>query len=348
MAQPAAHSGWPHWWLRRSLLTWLLWPLSLLFALLSALRRALYRAGVLRAEHVGVPVVVVGNLTVGGSGKTPLIAALARGLQQAGWHPGVISRGYGRRATGNASLPVHQDSDPAQCGDEPVLLAGLTGCPVQVGRKRAQAARDLLAAYPAVDVLLSDDGLQHLALARDVELVVVDQRLWGNGLLLPAGPLRESPGRRRDATLGPAAVLQQIGDGGRHFSLRRSLGDMTRLTDGERLSPAQFAQRFAASPLGALAGIGHPGQFFAMLQAAGLQVDGVAVGDHQTLSDTDFGTFQTPCPVLITEKDAIKSAHLSPALRERLWVAGLRLELPDDLLPWLHHTLETARGHPTS
>ncbi|MBN2691362.1 MAG: tetraacyldisaccharide 4'-kinase [Burkholderiaceae bacterium] len=348
MARPAAHSGWPRWWLRRRPLTWVLWPLSLLFAALSALRRALYRAGMLRVERVDVPVVVVGNLTVGGSGKTPLIAALALGLQQAGWHPGIISRGYGRKSAGNASLRVCKDSDPALCGDEPVLLARLTGCPVQVGRNRAQAARDLRAAHPAVDVLLSDDGLQHLALGRDLELVVVDQRLWGNGLLLPAGPMRESPERPRDATLGPTTVLQRIDGGGRHFALTRVLDGMTRLSGGERLSPAQFAQHFAGQPLGALAGIGHPGQFFAMLQAAGLPVHGVAVGDHQALTDADFAAFDAHCPVLITEKDAIKSVHLPPALRERLWVVGLRLELPDDLLPWLHHKLEIARGHPTS
>ncbi|OYV32897.1 MAG: tetraacyldisaccharide 4'-kinase [Thiomonas sp. 20-64-5] len=348
MAQPAAHSGWPRWWLRRSLLTWVLWPLSALFAVLSGLRRALYRLGLLRSVKLNAPVVVVGNLTVGGSGKTPLIAALAQGLQRAGWHPGIISRGYGRTSTGEASLAVHQDSDPMMCGDEPVLLAQLTGCPVQVGRKRADAARDLLAAHPSVDVLLSDDGLQHLALARDVELVVIDQRMWGNGLLLPAGPLRESPGRRRDATLGASAVLQQIKAGGREFALTRSLGDISKLLGGERLTPAQFAQRFSGQPLGALAGIGHPGQFFAMLRAVGLQVQGVAVGDHHPLSDASFAMFPESCPVLITEKDAIKSAHLSPALRERLWVVGLRLELPGDLLPWLHHRLEIARGHPTS
>ncbi|MDD4886624.1 MAG: tetraacyldisaccharide 4'-kinase [Thiomonas sp.] len=348
MAQPTAHSGWPRWWLRRSLLTWVLWPFSGLFAALSALRRALYRLGLLKTVRVDAPVVVVGNLTVGGSGKTPLIAALARGLLQAGWQPGIVSRGYGRKSTGEASVSVHQDSDPALCGDEPVLLARLTGCPVQVGRKRAQAALDLLAAHPEVDVLLSDDGLQHLALARDVELVVVDQRLWGNGLLLPAGPLRESPARKRDATLGPVEALEKIGSGERYFALVRSLGDFTKLIGGERLAPAESALRFSGRPLGALAGIGHPGQFFSMLRAAGLQVDGVAAGDHQPLSDASFAAFPHSSPVLITEKDAIKSAHLSPALRERLWVVGLRLELPDDLLPWLHHRLEIARGHPTS
>ncbi len=348
MAQPAGPSGWPDWWMRRSLLSWALWPLSRLFALLSAGRRSLYRAGVLRAERVGVPVVVVGNLTVGGAGKTPLIAELARGLQQAGWRPGIVSRGYGRRSADDAPLRVDAQSDPAECGDEPVLLARLTGCPVMVGRRRAQAALALRAAWPDVDVILSDDGLQHLALARDVELVVVDQRLWGNGWLLPAGPLRESPGRRRDATLGPEAVLRQVSGGGLHFALVRGPGDITHLVSGQTLSAAQFVQRFGAKPLSAVAGIGHPGQFFAMLQALGLTVQTRALGDHQPLSADALAGLPPDEPILLTEKDAIKSAHLPPFLRERLWVVGLRLQLPADLLPWLHQQLENARGLPTS
>jgi tetraacyldisaccharide 4'-kinase len=348
MAQPAAHSGWPGWWLRRSLLSLALWPLSGFFALLSAGHRSLYRAGVLRAERVGVPVVVVGNLTVGGAGKTPLIAELARGLQLAGWRPGIVSRGYGRRSADDAPLRVDAQSDPAECGDEPVLLARLTGCPVMVGRRRAQAALALRAAWPDVDVILSDDGLQHLALARDVELVVVDQRLWGNGWLLPAGPLRESPGRRRDATLGPEAVLRQVSGGGLHFALVRSPGDITHLVSGQTLSAAQFVQRFGAKPLSAVAGIGHPGQFFSMLQGLGLTVQTRALGDHQSLSADALAGLPPDGPILLTEKDAIKSGHLPPVLRERLWVVGLRLQLPADLLPWLHQQLEKARGLPTS
>lgn len=348
MAQTAAPSGWPDWWLRRGALSWLLLPLAWLFAAVSAARRGCYRSGLCHAQRLPVPVVVVGNLTVGGAGKTPLIVALAEGLRQAGWHPGIVSRGYGRNNADDATLAVTASSDPARCGDEPVLLARLTGCPVQVGRNRARAGRDLLAAHPQIDVLLSDDGLQHLALARDVELVVVDQRLWGNGLLLPAGPLRESPQRRRDATLGPDAVLRQIVGGGRHMPLTRALGPLRRLDSEETLSLQQFEKRHAGAALGALAGIGHPGQFFAMLHAAGLPVQGVAVGDHQPLSEADFAAFAADSPVLITEKDAIKSAHLPPALRARLWVVGLQLTLPADLLPWLQHTLENARGHPTA
>ncbi|WP_079419628.1 tetraacyldisaccharide 4'-kinase [Thiomonas intermedia] len=349
MAPSTAPSGWPAWWLRRSLLSWMLWPLSLLFAGLTALRRGLYRLGLLRQQSAGVPVVVVGNLTVGGAGKTPLIVALAQGLQQAGWRPGIVSRGYGRRAAeGDAPIRVDAQSDPARCGDEPVLLARLTRCPVVVGRRRAQAALELRAACPDVDVILSDDGLQHLALARDVELVVVDQRRWGNGLLLPAGPLRESPARRRDATLGPETVLRQIDGGGARFALVRSLGDITHLTSGLSLSPSQFARRFGGQPLGAVAGIGHPAQFFAMLHSLGLSVQTRALGDHQPLATDALEGFPPDCPVLLTEKDAIKSGPLPPALRERLWVVGLRLQSPPDLLPWLQQQLEKARGLPTA
>ena len=348
MAQRTAPSGWPAWWLRRSVLSWVLWPLSRLFALSSAARRGLYRAGLLRAQAVGIPVVVVGNLTVGGAGKTPLIAALAHGLMQAGWRPGIVSRGYGRRKTrDDEPVAVDARSDPAQCGDEPVLLARLTAGPVMVGRRRALAARALRAARPDVDVILSDDGLQHLALARDVELVVIDQRLWGNGWLLPAGPLRESPARRRDATLGPEPVLRQIEGGGEHFALVRSPGDITHLLSGESLSAAQFAQRFAGRPLSAIAGIGHPGQFFAMLEAMGLTARTRALADHQPLDAEALEGFAEDGLVLLTEKDAIKSAHLPRVLRERLWVVGLRLQLPPELMPWLQQQLEKARGLPT-
>ncbi|CUB00553.1 tetraacyldisaccharide 4'-kinase [Thiomonas bhubaneswarensis] len=349
MASSPAPSGWPGWWLRRGLLSWTLSPLSLLFAGLTALRRALYRAGVLRSQAAGVPVVVVGNLTVGGAGKTPLIAALAQGLQQAGWRPGIVSRGYGRRvAGGDAPIQVEAHSDPALCGDEPVLLARLTGCPVVVGRRRAQAAQALRAARPEVDVILSDDGLQHLALARDIELVVVDQRLWGNGFLLPAGPLRESPARSRDATLGPEAVLRRIDGGGRHFALQRGPGDFTHLSSGLSLSPPQFVERIGGQPLGAVAGIGHPAQFFDMLRALGLSPQTRALGDHQPLAADALDGFPPACPVLLTEKDAIKSGALPPDLRERFWVVGLRLQTPPDLLPWLQQRLEKARGLPTA
>ncbi|MBW8901401.1 MAG: tetraacyldisaccharide 4'-kinase, partial [Massilia sp.] len=186
-------------WLRRGPLALTLWPLSLLFGALSGSRRALYRAGVLRAEKLPVPVIVVGNIFIGGTGKTPLTIWLASVLRDAGFHPGVISRGHGR--AGEEALAVHAASSSEEAGDEPLLIAQRAQCPVVVGRRRVQAGRSLLAAHPEVDVIISDDGLQHYSLARDLEIVLFDARGVGNGFLLPAGPLREPPSRRRDFTV---------------------------------------------------------------------------------------------------------------------------------------------------
>ncbi len=348
MAAPQADSGWPGWWLRRSAVSWALWPLSRVYGAAVALRATLYRAGLLPVQRLAVPVVVVGNLTVGGTGKTPLIAALATGLRRAGWTPGIVSRGYGRAPGAAETLPVGPDSDPRQCGDEPVLLARMAGCPVVVGRRRAEAGRALLAAHPEIDVVLADDGLQHFALARDVELVVVDERLWGNGWLLPAGPLREPPGRRCDAMLGAESALARLPAAGRRFVLERRLGELHHPAGGERLSAEAFARQLAGRPLAAAAGIGNPGQFFAMLRGAGLAPRTVALPDHRPLDPAALDALPADAPIIVTAKDAIKSAALPPALRERLWVAELRLGLPDDLLPWLTRRLEAARGRTTA
>lgn len=339
-------SGWPRWWLRRSAVAVALWPLSQLFGAVAALRRGLYRTGLLRVQRLPVPVVVVGNFTVGGAGKTPLIAALVPALRAAGWQPGIVSRGYAGAADGVQRVTAQ--SDPAEVGDEPLLLARATGCPVAVGRRRADAARALLAAHPQVDVLLADDGLQHLALARDMELVVVDTRLWGNGWLLPAGPLRERPRRRRDATLGPSEALQRLAPGREpRFALVRRPGLVRPLAGASpALSLAELARKQAGRPVGALAGIGHPGQFFAMLQAAGLNVQSRALPDHGRITAADWAAMPASGPVLITAKDAIKSADLPPAWRERLWVVGLEVELPADFIDWICRRLEALRGRP--
>ena len=184
----------PEAWTRVTGLTYLLAPLSWLFRMVVAIRRGLYRFGVLRSDRLPVPVIVIGNISVGGTGKTPLVLWLITPLREAGYSPGVIARGYG--GANQQPRPVHADSDARQCGDEPVLLARRSGCPVWVGKDRPAAARALLAANPDCNLIISDDGLQHYRLARDFEIAVVDAgRRHGNGWMLPAGPLREPPSR---------------------------------------------------------------------------------------------------------------------------------------------------------
>jgi len=192
-------------WLRRGALATVLWPLAWLYRVLWLLRSALYRLGLKKSTRLPVPVVVVGNVVVGGAGKTPTVIEVVRHLQAQGWRPGIVSRGHGRQ--GSAPQQVMADSDPAEVGDEPRLLAQATGVPLVVGRDRAQAARTLLAQHSEINLVVSDDGMQHWGLARDVTVVMFDARGTGNGWLLPAGLLRE-PWPARPWGHGPLLVLQ--------------------------------------------------------------------------------------------------------------------------------------------
>lgn len=289
----------------------LLLPLSGVFLIASALRRLAYRSGLARARHLPVPVVVVGNITAGGSGKTPLTIWLVERLRAAGRWPGVVSRGYGGRERG--PMAVTAASDPAQVGDEPVLIARRTGVPVWIARRRTEAGRALLAAHPEVDVLIADDGLQHYALARDVEVAVVDGvRRFGNGLPLPAGPLREPPSRldRVDA------VVVNGGEAG-WLSTRAPVFRMD--LEPVRLRSLQRAERvlepgwLAGRTVHAVAGIGHPERFFATLRALGAEVLPHPFPDHHPFSPRDL----PPPPLVMTEKDAVKCAAFAP---EEAWV----------------------------
>lgn len=299
---------------------WPLLPLAWLFGAVAGLRRLAYRRGWLRQERLPVPVVVVGNLIVGGAGKTPLTLHLVEALRRAGKHPGIISRGYGGQGE---VLSVSASSDPHRVGDEPVLLAARSGVPVFVGRRRADAGRALLAAHPDVDVLVCDDGLQHYALARDVEIVVSDRRGLGNGRLLPAGPLREP--RSRLASVD-ALVVHSGGEALRAdaFTMDLQPGDFYALRDPKRqAAPADWADR----RLHAMAGIGHPERFFATLRAIGLAFVEHPFPDHHVYVADDF-SFVGDGVLLMTEKDAVKcrpfyqgeawvlpiTAHVSPAL----------------------------------
>ena len=287
-------------------------------------------------------------MTVGGTGKTPLVLAIAQHLSRSGWKPGIVSRGHGRKNMGPEPLQVEPDADPATTGDEPLLLRRFAVCPVWVGRRRVAAAQALLRAHPEVDVLLSDDGLQHLALARDVELVVTDLRGPGNGWLLPAGPLREPWNRPRDATLGPAlrvtsqASLSLAAPG---FVLHRKLGLVRQLETGERLSLNAFLLRHPGQALAAAAGIGHPEQFFDMLRMAGATLAiTLALPDHHSFEVDPFRQLEAAA-LLITEKDALKCKSSFPSL-DRLWAVELLLEVDPAFFPWLLARLPARPDHP--
>jgi len=326
----------PTFWL--PLHTLLAIPLSWIFGLLAGLRRVLYRVGLRRTQRLPVAVIVVGNITVGGSGKTPLTITLVHWLCQAGYTPGIVSRGYGGSA--RAPMPVAPDSDPALVVDEPVLLARRAGCPVWIGRERAEAARQLLMFHPQVDVLIADDGLQHLALARDIELVVVDAaRGFGNGRLLPAGPLREPLSRL--ATVDAMVINGQrdlpISGAVPRYAMRISGTRFVNLARPQQgISAAQLIAQLAGDVPHAIAGISHPDRFFDQLTVLGIKAQAHAFADHHAYVESDLpaGT------VLMTEKDAVKCAAIGQRVgRDDLWflavdadvAAGLQTLVIDQL-----------------
>ena len=291
-------------WQRITAVSVLLYPLSLVFRLVVALRRFAFRASLLRSSRLSVPVIVVGNITVGGTGKTPLVIWLASFLTREGFRPGIVSRGYGSGS--DAARRVTRDADASSVGDEPLLLARRTGCPMWIGKDRAAAAKALLRSDPACNVIVSDDGLQHYALARDLEIAVIDgTRGLGNRLMLPAGSLREPPSRLRsvDAVVvngddcpgfpdSPAIAMKLEG---REF---HNLLNPDHIVD---------ASRFYNQRLHAVAGIGNPQRFFDHLAALGLRFEAHAFPDHHPYSAQDLA-FAHADAVLMTEKDAVKCA----------------------------------------
>lgn len=303
---------------------YLLWPvtipLSWLFCLLVWLRRKAYATGVLHSWHAPVPVVVVGNITVGGTGKTPLTLWLARYLRSAGCHPGIVSRGYGGRMRG--TLPVTAASVAAEVGDEPLLMARRGSCPVWVGRDRPAAVRALLRANPRCDVVLCDDGLQHYALARDVEIAVIDgRRGLGNGRLLPAGPLREPASRLRqvDAVVMHGAAPAQGG-----FDMRLVGATFRNVADPARTAGAEA---FIGLALHAVAGIGYPQRFFDQLAGMGLHAEAHAFPDHHAYRSEDL-QFPGAQAILMTEKDAVKCRDFAGA---HCWYLEVDAEVSDAL-----------------
>ena len=297
------------WWYEPRLRAplYLLLPVASLYGALAGLRRVAYRCGWLRACRLPVPVIVIGNLTVGGSGKTPLVLWLVQRLRASGWRPGIVSRGYGGRS--GQILAVAPDSPCALVGDEPLLLARRSGVPVFIGRDRVAAAQALLSAHADCNVIVSDDGLQHYRLQRAIELVVFDERGHGNRRLLPAGPLREPLRRLRQVTAvvwngGLPEVLPDAAQALPNFAMRL-VGERFVAANGELRSCT--AADWSGRKIYALAGIGNPQRFFRHLEALGLQVDARAFADHHPYSAADL-LFARDGVLLMTEKDAVKCA----------------------------------------
>jgi tetraacyldisaccharide 4'-kinase len=325
-------------WRRRGALACLLWPLSLVFGARAALRRGAYRRGWAKAARLSAPVIVVGNVVAGGAGKTPTALAIALHLKVRGWQPGIISRGHGR--FGDDCREVMPDADPRAVGDEPLLLRRRADVPVFVARRRAEAGRALLVAYPDTDVLVCDDGLQHLALARDVEIVVFDAGGTGNGWLLPAGPLREPWPRPIDLALRsePAAAPLALPPGAQWFEARRVLAPEALRKDGTRVPLAALQDQ----PLAAVAGIARPDAFFAMLRAAGLTLAGThALPDHDSFDGWRQSADKRET-LICTEKDALKLwQHRPDAL-----AVPLILEIPAAFFVALDAALAARDYHP--
>ena len=294
-------------WTRRGPLAIVLLPLAWVYGLLAGLRRLLYRLAILRTRRVPVPVVVVGNLVAGGAGKTPVVMELVTRLAARGWAPGVVSRGYGRH--GVACREVLNDSSVAEVGDEALLIRRRTGVPVFVAARRHVAALQLLARYPKVNILLSDDGLQHLALHRDVEICVFDERGVGNGWLLPAGPLREPWPRDCDLIVDAGTLVAP-----RRFTVLRTLADQATKSNGEQVALAALGRHADGAPatVWAVAGIARPEQFFAMLRTRGVMLAGsTALADHGDIQGHDLVPADGHL-LVCTEKDADKVWALRP------------------------------------
>ena len=335
-------------WLSRGWLAWSLLPLAWVYGLAVQVRRQLYRFGVFKSERFSVAVVVVGNVVAGGAGKTPLVIALATHLLVQGHRVGVVSRGYGR--LGNDTLEVGTKTPVEMSGDEPALIKRAQAAPVFVARKRADAVRALLAAYPDTSVVVCDDGMQHYALQRDIEIAAFDDRGVGNGWLLPAGLLREAwPERLHQGVdfvvhTGPVPAFSG-------FSSSRRLADYAVAANGNRVALASLQD----APVSAMAAIAQPEAFFGMLRQRGIALEKtLALPDHDDFSDFDFSSLAGQT-VLCTEKDAVKLFSRPESSSINLLAVPLEFSLEpafiaafDARLAQVISQLPSRHGHQTS
>ena len=334
-------------WERLGGLALVLFPVTLAFGAGTWLRRALYRMRLLPRWKAPIPVVVVGNISVGGTGKTPLTLAILDLLQARGFTPGAIARGYGRvpprENDPHGVVRVYPDlATPELFGDEPVVIARRSRVPVYISPDRPAAARALVSAHPEVDVLVSDDGLQHYALGRDVELAVVDgERRFGNGLLLPSGPLREPVSRLKsvDAVVVNGGATD-VRWNEHQFAMRLGAGRFSRITSNQEVAPAEFALMARGRQVVAIAGIGHPPRFFEHLRALGVVARTVAFPDHHHYQASELRLPGAEI-VVMTEKDAVKCAAFADA---RMWYLRVEAELPREFEDFLLTRIAQARA----
>jgi len=359
-----------HWlqrqWQVRGAWAWLMFPLALLFGLVLKIRATTYRQlarlrSILgRDDPIKIPVLIVGNIYLGGTGKTPIVIALVNALKARGWQPGVISRGYGT-AIGSRPLVGQGQLSARQFGDEPAMIARESGAPICVHPDRLLACKILLKQFPNLNLVISDDGLQHLRLPRDIELIVQDARGAGNGWLLPAGPLREPVSRLRSVQ----AVLTRNDDsphiekkqssllaggsqrGGlaRHTSVGLEIFRFRHMKDGRTVGPAAFLSLAQGLSVMAVAGIAMPTRFFKALQTLGLTLSGtLPLPDHFSYDPEPFSKLNADL-ILITGKDAVKCENTSD---ERIWVAEVSMHFSDpEFLPWLDNQLKNKSARPS-
>ena len=333
-------------WERRGGGALILLPLAAVYMVIAAARRFLYRKRILSSWRADVPVIVVGNITAGGTGKTPLVLAIVEILRRHGWNPGVVARGYGRvpsrEQDPSGVVRVLPDvATPEHFGDEPVLIARRSQVPVYISPDRPAAARALLADHPEVNVLVSDDGLQHYALARDIEIAVVDgERRFGNGLALPSGPMREPVSRLRlvDAVVmngGGAPAIENVP----HFAMELGGERFVALLQGRHMSPEEFALHARGQHVVAVAGIGHPPRFFEHLASLGVAARPLAFADHYAYQASDLRLPDAEV-IVMTEKDAVKCAAFADA---RMWLMRVEAQLPAVFTDFLLTRVAAAR-----